>query len=568
MPPTGWPGASGLLALLDDPPESEEELEVAGDVVARRIESQAQAVQIMTIWKAKGLQFPVVCLPMLWRFDVKVSDVVYSDPDDGTRRMDLAKGADWPDRPTAKARRELARSEIAWEQFRVLYVALTRAQHYTAVWWAEAGSSGKQALSRLLFSRSEQDGRLDPSVFHGPSCPVPVDDRVEHALQGLVRASGGTIRVTTIAPPGPHRPPWSRGDGEVSDTELEIATFGRRLDRSVHRWSFSAITAGAEAGWMDPYDASGADRGAADESGPRPIDDRDPIDPAAADRAEAGRLADLRAGTEFGTFVHGMLEAVDFASVDLAAGLEAAARDQVARSGFDLDTLVRDGSEGLPRLVGGLRDAIESPLGPLFGGTRLADLTRSDRLDELGFDLRLGGGGRRPTVSDIGRVVAGHLPDDHVLASWARALAAGSIDVHLAGYLTGSIDLVARLGSTEERREFVVADYKTNQLTPRGGVTGASDYDRAHMADAMIEHHYPLQALLYGVALHRYLRSRRRPGAAADVVTGAAYLFVRGMTGAGVAHDGVHPHGVFTWEFDPDLLGSLSDLLHGREVQP
>ena len=83
---------------------------------------------------------------------------MYSDPDDGTRRMDLAKGADWPDRPTAKARRELARAEIGWEQLRVLYVALTRAQHHTAVWWAEAGSSGKQALSRLLFARPRRTG--------------------------------------------------------------------------------------------------------------------------------------------------------------------------------------------------------------------------------------------------------------------------------------------------------------------------------------------------------------------------------------------------------------------------
>jgi exodeoxyribonuclease V beta subunit len=82
----------------------------------------------------------------------------------------------------------------------------------------------------------------------------------------------------------------------------------------------------------------------------------------------------------------------------------------------------------------------------------------------------------------------------------------------------------------------------------------------------MIDHHYPLQALLYGVALHRYLRSRRRAGSPPDVVLGAAYLFVRGMTGEGVAHDGVHPHGVFTWEFDTVMLDSLSDLLDGREV--
>ena len=371
--------------------------------------------------------------------------------------------------------------------------------------------------------------------------------------------------MTTIPPPDPIRPPWSEAPGEVPGKELEIATFGRHLDRSVHRWSFSAITAGVDAAWMDPFDASGADRGATDESDPGPIDDQDGV-PAAVPGDGAGPLAGLRAGTEFGTFVHGVLERVDFASADLDTDLGVAAREQVARSGFDLDTLVRDGSEGLPRLVEGLRAAIETPLGPLFGATRLADLARSDRLDELGFDMRLGGAGRRPTVRDIGRVTAGYLPVDHVLGPWARALAAGAIDVQLAGYLTGSIDLVARVGTANEGRGFVVADYKTNQLAPRGEVTGPSAYDRAHMADAMVGHHYPLQALLYGVALHRYLRSRRRPGSPPGAVLGAAYLFVRGMTGRGVAHDGAHPHGVFTWEFDPAMLDSLSDLLHGREV--
>ena len=77
----GVSGIAGLLALLDHPPETEGDLEVDGDVIARRIESEAQAVQIMTIWKAKGLQFPVVCLPMLWRPPKNASDVVYTDPD-------------------------------------------------------------------------------------------------------------------------------------------------------------------------------------------------------------------------------------------------------------------------------------------------------------------------------------------------------------------------------------------------------------------------------------------------------------------------------------------------------
>ena len=76
-------------------------------------------------------------------------------------------------------------------------------------------------------------------------------------------------------------------------------------------------------------------------------------------------------------------------------------------------------------LVDGLRDAIRTPLGPLFAGRPLATSTRSDRLDELAFDLRLGGGGAGPPSRDIGRMVVGHLPSDHVLRPVGRGAGRG-----------------------------------------------------------------------------------------------------------------------------------------------
>jgi exodeoxyribonuclease V beta subunit len=82
----------------------------------------------------------------------------------------------------------------------------------------------------------------------------------------------------------------------------------------------------------------------------------------------------------------------------------------------------------------------------------------------------------------------------------------------------------------------------------------------------MAEHHYPLQALLYSVALHRYLRWRV-PGYEPSVhLGGAAYLFVRGMTGAGTPTVNGHPHGIFSWCIPAALVAALSDLLDGREV--
>jgi exodeoxyribonuclease V beta subunit len=76
----------------------------------------------------------------------------------------------------------------------------------------------------------------------------------------------------------------------------------------------------------------------------------------------------------------------------------------------------------------------------------------------------------------------------------------------------------------------------------------------------MLEHHYPLQALLYSVALHRYLRWRVRDYDPTTDLGGAAYLFIRGMAGPTTPIvDGV-PHGVFPWNIPSALIVELSDL--------
>jgi exodeoxyribonuclease V beta subunit len=561
--PQGMSGVAGLVGLLDSPPESEGDLELDGDVVARRVESEAEAVQIMTVWKAKGLQFPVVCLPMLWRPGRNPEDVVYTDPESGRRTMDLAKGKHWPDASEAERRKKRARTEEASEQLRLLYVALTRAQHHTAVWWVNSKSSSTRALSRFLFARDPATGAIDPAVFRTGSCVIPPEADVAESLGALARASDGTITITAITDPPAPDGPWTGEAGAARTTPLGVSRFATELDRSVHRWSFSAITAGAASGSFDPYDTTGADAGAADEGAVEGDGPGGGVEPTGAAPSGSGALGALRAGTEFGTFVHAVLERVDFHAEDLDAEVTASVEAEFARSGARADLLGPPGTEGSGLLVAGLRDAIETPLGPLFGDTRLADLGRRDRLDELAFDMRVGGGDRRPSIVDLGGLLLDHLPAGDPLRPWAAAVADGVIDVRLAGYLTGSVDLVARvrLGG---RDSFVIADYKTNRLTPRGAEPGPGDYAVERMVEAMAEHHYPLQALLYGVAIHRYLRSRRPVGAPPASITGAAYLFVRGMTGPPGAAGAGAPHGVFSWGFPDGLLDDASALLAGR----
>jgi exodeoxyribonuclease V beta subunit len=579
----GRSGPAGLLAVLDAKPVEDNDTEFDGDVSARRIASEADAVQIMTVWTAKGLEFPIVCVPTQWRAPGHV-DVVYMDPTTGDRTLDLTDGKDWPDETGGAARRALARAEADGERLRLLYVALTRARHQTIVWWANA-DSGATALARVLFART--DGRIDDHLYAQPSVPVPSDDRIEAALAPLAHASEGTIVVEAVDPAADDVRQWSGSLPEAPPAPLVVAPLGPVPDRSKQRWSFSAIVTGSGTDAFDPGDPSLSDSGAADELGrPGSEPDDDPLEPAAGAQPDgaanrAGRavtaspLADLPAGTAFGTLVHSVLEEVDFAATDLTDQIDAAIGRQLAGSSLDLTPIVpvapppgvptppATEGDGRRRLIEGLATAIGTPLGDLCGGVRLADIGLGDRLTEMSFDLRLAGAGPATGIRQIGRSVLDHLDAHDALRPWAAGLAEAPGGASLAGHLTGSIDLIMRVTGPSGQPRFVVADYKTNALHPRGMAVRAGDYGPPRLVEAMSEHDYPLQALLYSVALHRYLRWRLRGYDPAVHLGGAAYLFLRGMVGPGAGPAG---SGVYEWALPPGLVVEVSDRLDGRPV--
>ncbi len=169
----------------------------------------------------------------------------------------------------------------------------------------------------------------------------------------------------------------------------------------------------------------------------------------------------------------------------------------------------------------------------------------------------------------MGELILSYLDPTDPLRGWALDLASGAIDVPLAGHLTGSIDLVMRVGAPSGPPRFVVADYKTNALNRRGVPGRPDDYGRLRLAEAMAEHDYPLQALLYSVALHRYLRWRLPDYRPDRHLGGVAYLFLRGMCGGGgmAGGGGPGPSGVFDWALPAGLVVELSELLDGRSAR-
>jgi exodeoxyribonuclease V beta subunit len=107
----------------------------------------------------------------------------------------------------------------------------------------------------------------------------------------------------------------------------------------------------------------------------------------------------------------------------------------------------------------------------------------------------------------------------------------------------------------------VVVDYKSNRLHLRGGVPQPGDYAEPNMVEAMEQHNYPLQALLYQVALHRYLRARVDGYDPSLHLGGASYLFLRGMAGP----ESAACDGVMSWEWPVAAIEEISDVLAGRQ---
>ena len=127
----------------------------------------------------------------------------------------------------------------------------------------------------------------------------------------------------------------------------------------------------------------------------------------------------------------------------------------------------------------------------------------------------------------------------------------------MRGFLTGSIDLVIRLDGPR----FAIVDYKTNWLGAIDGALTLGHYQPAALAAEMSRAHYGLQALLYTVALHRYLRWRLAGYEPGRHLAGVLYLFVRGMAGAQTPVLDGSPTGVFAWRPPGALISALSDVL-------
>ena len=559
-----------------------------------RLESDERLVRVLTVHGAKGLEFPVVFCPFAW--DAR-------DPELGAGTVDatyhLDAGQDYRevlDLDPGEHAVSVAWIEEFSESVRLLYVALTRAKYRCVVTWGQVSGAENAPLAWLLHRdrpgpapAGEPGGGSEGSpdageVNGGPGsslCPAGPGDGPEGGLDAGVAGGGpeggpgggepadgsesgvdtegldtaAALKAAADRFKGLGAPDW-RGEVEefaqrfpnaisvtVLDTDpppvrapafperpppvLAAREPGRPLRRIRQLTSFTALSAEAlAAGSGRPAierDEAEADRPDHDQH-EAPADDAGE-DTDAAGGAGRGRTAfTFPRGPVAGSCLHRIFERLD----------------EPPGGGPDkpgLDTICRETLEDF---------GIGEEWGPV--ARAMVERTRAVRLHERGREDPDGDAGFRLDDPAIRRLVelGFHFPVEgldrdrlaallaehgypHPFARPARD-GAGERLAPIHGFLRGYVDLVV-----EHAGRWYILDYKSNWLGPAPADHGPEALDAAVRANG-----YPLQYLVYLVALHRYLATRLPGYDYERHVGGAFYLFVRGIDPAAGMSRGVY----------------------------
>ncbi|MEX8494532.1 3'-5' exonuclease, partial [Sphaerotilus sp.] len=468
----------------------------AGEERVVRLESDAELVQVVTVHKSKGLEYPVVFLPFASscrEVDRRGRRFITWVDSEGTRALDFTLGDD----AMASAERERLREDL-----RLLYVALTRARHalWLGIGFLKAGKSGSNKLDRsaLGYLLGGGQGELSPALAL---------ERLTGWCDPDSGAVSGSVSVETL----PARPGYTRLRRVVAPVALaEAPRYQATFDRRWTVGSFSALV-------RDLRDAEGDRFVPVSSWAVDPARDEQLREEWLADRAVAGGGGDDGAsalrpvqadaawhrfpkGALAGNFLHELLQGLAEGGFDRAdtPAVQTLIRRRCERHGH---------TDRADEVVAWMGAVLRTPL-PALGGAALSEIGAV--LPEMEFWM--------PSAA-LHSAALDRVCRTHLLPGQTRP---ALVPRTLQGLLMGFADLVFEHGG-----RWWVLDYKSNHLGD-----GDADYHTAALDAAMLAHRYDLQAALYLLALHRLLRQRLGAGYdPAQHLGGAIYLFLRGVQG-------------------------------------
>ncbi|MGA1651686.1 MAG: exodeoxyribonuclease V subunit beta [Burkholderiaceae bacterium] len=520
------------------------------DHVQIRLESDRNLVQIITIHKSKGLEFPVVFCPFLWDSTVGKSQrrdevLVFNDATDGPTIHFVSKQQ--ADEKLESIKEQIALDEAA-ETIRLIYVALTRAVHrcyliagcYLS---SEKRASPAESTSSMLnwliagHDLSPQDWLFDKNRKQDPNTVSSICN----AWRALAQSAKDCIKVSRLPSIGsslplalghditeliePPQPPKPQPSWRLTSFSAMTRQHESRVKDLDEASAFNAISL-IEANRVEDTPGSIVDRNRGSDS---VLTAEHPSHDQADHSVYEPKLDDddmlhFPKGPNAGICLHQIFETIEFdcpaswpERVDEALANAqlldlSSPRTRELRPTTQLEHGISPEASNAKwhRMAMGMLDhVLHTELGQ---GLVLSKIDKYRRLTELEFTIH--------TASfDHSRLdqLLSQEAEDYGLEMPAETVALQRQD--LQAYLKGFIDLVI-----EHDGRYFLIDWKSNHLGNR-----MADYGPEPLKRSMLEHRYHLQYLIYTLALDRYLRLRVKNYCYENHFGGVFYLFIRGV---------------------------------------
>ena len=194
----------------------------------------------------------------------------------------------------------------------------------------------------------------------------------------------------------------------------------------------------------------------------------------------------------------------------------------------------------------------------------LNQIKKEQRIHELQFDIPLSHSGNPISSKDIANAFTKN-PCSRFGEDYSKQIL--DLNINSKGFLTGSIDLVFADNEDHSKARWWVVDWKSNWIgeeIEQISSCGPHHYHDQSMHEQMVLHHYPLQAHLYLVALHRLLSWRQQNYSIHRHLGGYVYMFLRGIPGEDLLKKNLNKNpipGIIIEEAPTERILEINDLL-------
>ncbi len=471
---------------------------------------EESAISIVTVHRSKGLEYKVVICPYLWQAPLPSKDPLLRFEKGNCWRLSLNRS--WGKGLEAASEWEKASFQ---EAERLAYVAMTRARSLLILLWARGERQEGNPLAGFLFGPESFNQSID-NLSHEKMINWLNQQKVE------ITFLNANVKET--------KQRWSSASLQGG---LSIgAVPSRALDVTWSRSSYSSWTRDKNSCNVRAHPSPIELEDGRDSDQSKDFDNTTSLEllqnesaslPAELQRSQKGPLCEFPQGSIAGDCLHRILERLDFRlslknsySVDVI-------EEELRRVGFHQDLL--------PLVQEGLGRVLNIPMGGVLGDLKFNQLTQDRRIHELSFDIPIAHEGSAISSSDLSRIFK---EDSSSRFSDAYAASVSELNFLSSGFLTGSIDLVFADHADPSLARWWVADWKSNWIGQKDEqgkslCCGPFFYSDEAMERQMLLHHYPLQAHIYLVALHRFLRWRLPNYDPKRNLGGYLYVFLRGI---------------------------------------